>query len=303
MPRSIFPVDANTNGVISIAAAANRTETSFITQKHFDVYCSSYVVNNETLLPVTFNKPTLFFCLGEAVLINAGTYGNVNLQKGCFSMLYLRDGLVQIQLLKGKQYRFFALHLSAKYLARADRNRVATAYTNTIDQTNSVFLKNLNLTVTSDMEELTNKLSQIPAGQEKSGAVHFGVLQLVKLALKEMGRQNSKRSSPDYPAIERARDYALQNFTICCTITELARKAGLTNNGLFKKQTGSTWPDFVKSLRLERVKLFLINTDKPIELISREAGFVRYRDMHKAFTNIVGKSPREYRMQCKAPFI
>jgi len=66
---------------------------------------------------------------------------------------------------------------------------------------------------------------------------------------------------------------------------------------LFKDEIGEKFLDLLISYRIEKAKQLMQETDKPIQDISEEVGYTNYNSFNRAFKNVVGVSPSDYRKQ------
>ncbi|TLS54286.1 helix-turn-helix domain-containing protein [Paenibacillus antri] len=66
---------------------------------------------------------------------------------------------------------------------------------------------------------------------------------------------------------------------------------------LFKDEIGEKFLDLLISQRIEKAKQLMQETDKPIQEISEEVGYTNYNSFNRAFKNVVGVSPSDYRKQ------
>ena len=64
----------------------------------------------------------------------------------------------------------------------------------------------------------------------------------------------------------------------------------------FKDTVGHTIHEEISRLRLETMKLLLVQTDKSIKVLSREAGYSNEYHMRRSFKNATGVLPKEYRL-------
>ena len=82
-------------------------------------------------------------------------------------------------------------------------------------------------------------------------------------------------------------------------LPEIARRAGLSVPhfcALFKKQTGLSPMRYLMHARMTRACALLDSTDKPVAEISLEVGFRDAFHFSKTFHEVVGSSPRTYRL-------
>lgn len=64
---------------------------------------------------------------------------------------------------------------------------------------------------------------------------------------------------------------------------------------LFKDEIGEKFVDLLISHRIEKAKLLMQETDKAIQEISEEVGYTNYNSFNRAFKNVVGVAPSDYR--------
>ncbi|MGN0999203.1 MAG: helix-turn-helix domain-containing protein [Faecousia sp.] len=82
------------------------------------------------------------------------------------------------------------------------------------------------------------------------------------------------------------------------TMTELSSALGYNKNYLstkFAKEVGMTISDYLLKLRIDRAKLLLHNSGKPIQQISDELGFNSVSYFSAQFRKATGKSPSDFR--------
>jgi len=66
-------------------------------------------------------------------------------------------------------------------------------------------------------------------------------------------------------------------------------------SALFKTYTGTTFMEYLKKLRIEQAKRYLIETGWNIAQIAEKTGYSGERNFRKAFLQSTGESPRDYR--------
>lgn len=67
-------------------------------------------------------------------------------------------------------------------------------------------------------------------------------------------------------------------------------------NRLFKQKTGETLAAYLKHLRLEKARQFLVDTNLSVETIARKVGFENTKYFYTLFKNEYGISPSNYRI-------
>jgi AraC-like DNA-binding protein len=66
---------------------------------------------------------------------------------------------------------------------------------------------------------------------------------------------------------------------------------------LFKDEIGEKFLDLLITYRIDKAKQLMQETDKPIQEISEEVGYTNYNSFNRAFKNVVGVSPSDFRKQ------
>ncbi len=66
---------------------------------------------------------------------------------------------------------------------------------------------------------------------------------------------------------------------------------------MFKDEFGENFVDFLIGLRIKYAKQMLQETQKSMQSISSEVGYYNYNSFNRAFKNVVGLSPRDFRKQ------
>lgn len=100
--------------------------------------------------------------------------------------------------------------------------------------------------------------------------------------------------------ISRALRYMEEHYAEECSLAAVAAHAHLSPNyfgNLFKKETGESFSAYVTSLRMDKARLFLKNTDMKVAEIAQSVGYPDSNYFATAFKQTVGLSPTEYRKQ------
>jgi len=95
-----------------------------------------------------------------------------------------------------------------------------------------------------------------------------------------------------------ATEYLKSNFSKKISLSDLAKKIGISPSGLikkFRKQLGITPQRYLSELRLQRAKDLLTNTALSVSQISEDTGFESVYYFSKFFKKETGDSPSEYR--------
>lgn len=99
-------------------------------------------------------------------------------------------------------------------------------------------------------------------------------------------------------AVRKVQHYLGQHVREEINLDKIASQVGLTGayiSTIFKKETGMTLTSYLIQLRIERAKELIRNTDKTINEIAYEVGYVDARYFSKLFIKTVGIKPVEYR--------
>lgn len=86
------------------------------------------------------------------------------------------------------------------------------------------------------------------------------------------------------------------------SLKKLSELMGYNSNylsGLFKKQYGLTFQDYLVYSRIEQAKILLLSTDLKNYEIAEKIGFTDVNYFGSRFKKIVGMSPKHYKMQVK----
>lgn len=122
---------------------------------------------------------------------------------------------------------------------------------------------------------------------------------LMKLLPKaERKSDDNKMTKMRARTISRILEYIDDNFQQKLTLGELAEKENLSLSYLshaFKDALGISFQEYLKQKRFENASRLLLSTDMNLLDISIASGFSDVRYMMKAFSEIAGCSPAEYR--------
>jgi AraC-like DNA-binding protein len=91
----------------------------------------------------------------------------------------------------------------------------------------------------------------------------------------------------NYPNPELSLDHLSDKFAI----------SAKNISKLFKEESGCNFVDFLIGLRMDKAKLLLLSTDQSLQEISGDVGYFNYNSFNRAFKNVAGMSPSDYRKQ------
>ena len=100
------------------------------------------------------------------------------------------------------------------------------------------------------------------------------------------------------PLIQRAEHMIEEYYSQGITMEEVARKLGVSPEYLsrqFKKETGISFTEEIRNVKVEKVKTLLLGTNQNLTQIAAMTGFSDPKYMSKVFKDVVGVLPAEYR--------
>jgi AraC family transcriptional regulator len=95
----------------------------------------------------------------------------------------------------------------------------------------------------------------------------------------------------------RAKDYMVAHLAYDFTLEDVARHCGMSRAAFaraFRKRLGMTPFEWVRSQRVERAKLLLLDKDLSLADIAAECGFADQSHFTRVFTRLVGVGPRAW---------
>lgn len=110
---------------------------------------------------------------------------------------------------------------------------------------------------------------------------------------------SAAEQSADTP-VEQAIQYIRSHIGQPISVEELASTVCLSASyfaHMFKRRTGFSPADYVINSRIERAKVLLVRTQKPIAEIAEEVGYSTSGSLINLFVKKVGTSPRQYRIR------
>ncbi len=129
--------------------------------------------------------------------------------------------------------------------------------------------------------------------------VLFSILFFIYEFSKDGIRANPYKSELSKPIVD-AVFYMENNYMSSITIEDAAAVAGYSSayfSRLFKSQLGTTFSEYLTTIRLKHVQHDLLTTDKSITDISIDNGFAYPGNMTDSFKRRLGMTPYEYRKQ------
>lgn len=100
--------------------------------------------------------------------------------------------------------------------------------------------------------------------------------------------------------VNQAKEFLRRNFAQPLTLGQIAWHVKLSEEHLarvFRKVTGQTVFDYLRTVRLETAKTWLIDSDRTLTEIAGASGFSNLSLFSRNFSQYVGQSPSAYRAQ------
>lgn len=105
--------------------------------------------------------------------------------------------------------------------------------------------------------------------------------------------------------VASAKEYILKNLDSKLTLGEIAWKVGKGEEHLarvFKRETGQSVFDFIREMRINRAKTYLLSTSLSLTEIAELCGFASLSFFSRTFRAVAGINPSEYRQYIEATF-
>lgn len=105
---------------------------------------------------------------------------------------------------------------------------------------------------------------------------------------------------PDQAVLERLNqvfEYVEEHYLEIITLEEIAKYVGFSPyyfTRFFKKNTGTTFINFLTEYRVNQAKFILANEKIPMVEVAEKAGFTSVKTFHHVFKEVVGQSPLKY---------
>ncbi|URN95796.1 MAG: response regulator [Candidatus Pristimantibacillus lignocellulolyticus] len=100
-------------------------------------------------------------------------------------------------------------------------------------------------------------------------------------------------------SIAKAKTMAQHTFNKPLTAGEMAKSVSMSLSYFsqcFKQIVGQTYTDYLRDIRMERAKSYLLNTTKTIQWIAEEVGYNDEKYFSRLFKEHIGMLPSEYRL-------
>lgn len=128
------------------------------------------------------------------------------------------------------------------------------------------------------------------------------LLAVAAIRLLPLETPEKRRSSQD-DSLKRVLSYLSEHDLSSLMLKDCAEALGFNEtylSGLFKRQTGTTFHQYVLKLRLNQAEQLLENTNLSISAVSVQSGFSSVKTFHRVFHEQYGVTPGQYRDQIRA---
>jgi two-component system response regulator YesN len=121
---------------------------------------------------------------------------------------------------------------------------------------------------------------------------------LINKITKVLSEWQTEKAYEHSKPIRLAKQYIKNNFSEPLSLEIIGEQVGLNPtyfSSVFKKETGSSFIDYLTEVRIQNVKELLVSTNKSINDIAELSGFNDLKYFNKKFRKYTGLSPTEYR--------
>ena len=115
-------------------------------------------------------------------------------------------------------------------------------------------------------------------------------------------RLKSSSGNPKYPQIASAQKFIKENYDKTISLSDVAQHVHLSENylsRLFRKATGTTFVNYLNSIRINQAKKLLLSTDRHVTKIAFEIGFNNLPHFNRTFRALQKCSPSDFRKNNK----
>lgn len=137
-----------------------------------------------------------------------------------------------------------------------------------------------------------------PGIRHRVRALSTNLTVLVARMVHETVAPTPTAAQPHGPLVNQIKEYLLRNFARPLTLGEVAwhvRKSEEHVARVFRRVTGQTVFDYLRTIRLETAKTMLIDSDRTLTEIAARSGFGSLALFSRNFSHYVGRSPSAYR--------
>jgi AraC-like DNA-binding protein len=272
----------------------------------FDIWFSNYFIQHKTELIGAGNIPVLELhiqFMNEFVNTWDGI-GEKTLRSYQYNLSYTPFLNNKASFGAGKPYHTFDIHFDVSYLQRLSEHFPALdRFLALVEKKVATDISEIDRFLTPETVAIVNQMIKCPF---KNGvAAHYieaKVTELLLLILDHVSQKHPlapiKLSDYDIECLHEVKDLVAKNFENPLSIMQLAKKAGINDFKLkkgFKYLFGTTVFDYLQSIRMEKAKKLLLETELTIEQIAYTIGYEFPNNFTPAFKKQFGCTPADFR--------
>jgi two-component system response regulator YesN len=146
----------------------------------------------------------------------------------------------------------------------------------------------------SEFEAIANSSETLEDWRERLGAL---------LTVLESKIRSLRSAKNNYVLIGRVREYIEMHYADPnLSLNQISDQFGMNPrylSKLFKEEFGEKFIDYMLRVRLEVAQKLLLNTSLPVQDIAEQVGYVHVISFHRAFKNLFGLPPGDYRKRAE----
>lgn len=126
------------------------------------------------------------------------------------------------------------------------------------------------------------------------------VIQIIRQSMDEVIRYFQQKEGTNRKEVEQIRQYIEKNYQKELSVERLAEQVYLTPDylsRLFKKSTGQSLNQYIKSYRMKKAKELLQTTNRKVIDICSDVGYMNYPYFCQSFREYYGITPEKYRQE------
>lgn len=134
-------------------------------------------------------------------------------------------------------------------------------------------------------------------------SLYYSFLEVLRT--NNLEQEESAGQTAGWGKIRHALAWIERHYGEPVTLTELARKEFMSVSAfsrMFRKETGSSFLEYLRTVRIEHAQNELVRTNKTITDIAVDCGFSNSSALDKSFRQKLQISPKEYRMKMRQDY-
>ncbi|MDR0519486.1 MAG: response regulator [Clostridiales Family XIII bacterium] len=140
-------------------------------------------------------------------------------------------------------------------------------------------------------DEFLRRLDVIPAARSSLDFLEHMISDAFEMLQQTIGEPRGR-------PVTNAKKYIQEHFAEPISIDDIAESEGFNSSyfsTLFKKETGSTFSEYVRSVRMDEAKRLLKETNTAVALVCEMVGYSDTKHFSASFRKATGVKPSEYR--------